>query len=141
MKFHIFDAARNKGESRRMAKGPGIKKLYYSITEVSKLLGEEPYVLRYWETEFPQLRPKKNRAGNRIYTDKDIAILRAIQHLLRTERYTIEGAKERLKKFDPETGAFTVDTYSSDTPPISRADLQQIRSLLQEMLDWLRSLD
>jgi len=58
---------------------------------------EEQYVLRYWETEFEQLRPQKNRAGNRVYYDHDIEVIRAIQTLLRIKRLTIEGAKEHLR--------------------------------------------
>ena len=76
---------------------PGIKRLYYSIGEVSNLVDEEQYVLRYWETEFEALRPQKNRAGNRIYNDRDIEIIRTIQQLLRIRRFTIDGAKEHLK--------------------------------------------
>lgn len=72
-------------------------KLYFSITEVSKMLGEEQHVLRYWEREFSQLHPRKNRAGNRIYTERDIAVLLVIRKLLREERYTVAGAKEYLK--------------------------------------------
>ncbi len=74
-----------------------IAKLYYTITEVSKIVGEEQHVLRYWEREFPQLKPQKNRAGNRVYTDKDVATLRVIQRLLRLERYTVAGAREYLR--------------------------------------------
>lgn len=75
-----------------------IQKLYYSITEVSKIVGEEQHVLRYWEREFPQLRPQKNRAGNRVYTQRDLAVLRVIRRLLRSERYTVAGAKEYLRQ-------------------------------------------
>lgn len=72
----------------------GLKKLYYSISEVSKLTDLEQYILRYWETEFDQLKPQKNRAGNRIYTNKDIKLILKIKNLLREEKYTIEGAKK-----------------------------------------------
>lgn len=75
-----------------------IQKLYYSITEVSKIVGEEQHVLRYWEREFPQLKPQKNRAGNRVYTQRDLAMLRIIRRLLRNERYTVAGAKEYLRQ-------------------------------------------
>lgn len=75
-----------------------IKKLYHSITEAAQIVDEEQHVLRYWEREFPQLRPQKNRAGNRVYTSRDLAILRMIKHLLREERYTVVGAKEHLKQ-------------------------------------------
>ena len=84
----------------------GIKKLYYSISEVSKITDLEQYVLRYWESEFEQLKPAKNRAGNRIYTNRDIKLILYIKKLLRDERYTIEGAKQVLKTYlpDSETG-------------------------------------
>ena len=78
----------------------GIKKLYYAIGEVSGRTGLETHVLRYWETEFEQLKPRKNRAGRRIYTAEDIAVVERIQHLLRVERYTIEGARQVLKRSD-----------------------------------------
>ena len=74
-----------------------IKKLYYSISEVSKITEIEQYVLRYWETEFEQLGPQKNRAGNRIYTNKDIQLILYIKELLREKKYTIEGAKKILE--------------------------------------------
>jgi len=74
-----------------------MKKLYYSISEVSKITELEQYVLRYWETEFEQLKPAKNLAGNRIYTNKDIKLILQIKKLLREEKYTIDGAKKLLK--------------------------------------------
>ena len=76
---------------------PSTTKLYYSISEVSRLTGLKQHVLRYWETEFPSLRPKKNRAGNRVYRIKDIRLIFLIKRLLYTEKYTIEGAREKLK--------------------------------------------
>lgn len=79
-----------------------IKKLYYSITEVAALVGEEQHVLRYWEREFSQLKPQKNRAGNRVYTVKDVEMLKVLRRLLRIERYTVLGAKEYLKLHDIE---------------------------------------
>jgi len=79
-----------------------IKKLYYSISEVSKITGLEQYVLRYWETEFEDLKPSKNRAGNRIYTNKDIQTIIKIKKLLKDEKYTIEGAKKIIKHFKEE---------------------------------------
>jgi len=72
------------------------KKTYYSISEVCTKTGLEPHVLRYWESEFAQLRPKKNRAGNRAYRDKDIEIIGYIKYLLYEEQYTIPGAKKKL---------------------------------------------
>ncbi|MBD3317770.1 MAG: MerR family transcriptional regulator, partial [Chitinivibrionales bacterium] len=72
------------------------RKTYYSIREVCAQTGLEPHVLRYWETEFPQLRPKKNRAGNRAYREKDIELIFFIKNLLYEEQYTIAGAKKKI---------------------------------------------
>ena len=66
-------------------------KLFYKIGEVSKIVGVEPYVLRYWETEFNFLKPRKNKSGQRVYIKKDVELLLAIKKLLYQERYTIEG--------------------------------------------------
>ncbi|CUS81698.1 MerR HTH family regulatory protein [Candidatus Kryptonium thompsonii] len=77
-----------------------IKRLYYSIGEVSKLTGIEPYVLRYWEKEFEQLKPAKNKAGNRTYTNRDIKIILTIKRLLYEQGYTIAGAKRVLENYD-----------------------------------------
>ena len=74
-----------------------IKKLYYSISEVSKLTSLKQYILRYWETEFPELRPSKNRAGNRIFRLNDIKLIFLIKKLLYEEKYTIEGARQKIK--------------------------------------------
>jgi DNA-binding transcriptional MerR regulator len=76
-----------------------MKKLYYSISEVSRITDLEQYVLRYWETEFEQLKPAKNSSGNRIYTNKDIKLILLIKKLLKEEKYTIEGAKKILKNY------------------------------------------
>ena len=76
---------------------PKVKKLYYSIGEVSELTGLKAYVLRYWETEFSQLKPSKNRAGNRTYRQKDIDLIMYVKNLLYNEKYTIDGARSVLK--------------------------------------------
>jgi DNA-binding transcriptional MerR regulator len=72
-------------------------KLYFKIGEVAKLIGVKPYVLRYWETEFSILRPGKTRSKHRLYRRKDVETLLEIRRLLYSERYTIEGAKRRLR--------------------------------------------
>lgn len=108
-----------------------IKRLYYSISEVSKLVDEEQYVLRYWETEFEQLRPQKNRAGNRVYNENDVEVIRAIQQLLRIKRHTIEGAKEHLR-----TMQFTFTTENSvpmrEVESETEAELETKREIGQE---------
>ena len=77
-------------------------KLYYSISEVCRMTGLEAHVLRYWETEFAQMRPKKNRAGNRAYRSREIEYIRYIRHLLHEEKYTLQGAKKKLAEVSYE---------------------------------------
>ena len=104
----------------------GISKLYHTISEVCDLVGEEAHVLRYWESEFPQLRPKKNKAGKRTYTRNDIDTLFRIRQLLREEKYTLEGARQAMKQ-KPEAGALAV-----------APDLASVRSLLVDVRDRIR---
>ena len=121
-------------------KSLGIKKLYYSISEVSKIADLEQYVLRYWESEFEQLKPAKNRAGNRIYTNRDIKLILYIKKLLRDERYTIEGAKQVLKSYTPddETGEQLV-LIDAPKPKTKIAD-EQLRSNVVEVKQFLEEL-
>ena len=78
-------------------------KLYRPISEVSELVGVKPHVLRYWETQFSMLRPKKNRAGNRMYRPEEIKLLLHIKDLLYDRRFTIAGARRRLLDERKET--------------------------------------
>ena len=72
------------------------KKLFYRIGEACKQLDIQPYVLRYWETEFPVLNPKKSKAGQRVYSEEELGLIRRIKELLYEEGYTIAGAKKKL---------------------------------------------
>jgi DNA-binding transcriptional MerR regulator len=80
-----------------MVKARVQKRLYYKIGEACKSLGIQPYVLRYWETEFPALAPSKSRSGQRVYSEKELEIIRRIKELLYDEGYTIAGAKKKLE--------------------------------------------
>lgn len=73
-------------------------KLYFRIGEVSDLVGVKPYVLRYWESEFPDIKPSKSKSGQRLYKRRDVEILLKIKELLYEERFTINGAKKRIKE-------------------------------------------
>ena len=126
-----------------------IKKLYYSISEVSKITNLEQYVLRYWESEFDELKPAKNRAGNRIYTNKDIQLILFIKKLLRDERYTIEGAKQVLKTYTPgqENDFGHEDEEETDTAQTAlvfepegklREDLLKVRQFLEDLRERIR---
>src|SRR6266581_8681708 len=72
-------------------------KLYFRIGEVARLAGIKPYVLRFWETEFPSLGPKKSGTGHRLYRRKDVQLVLDIKTLLYEKRYTIEGARKHLE--------------------------------------------
>jgi len=123
----------------RPMKHIGIRKLYYSISEVSTITGLEQYVLRYWESEFPQLKPAKNRAGNRIYTNKDIKLILYIKKLLRDERYTIEGAKRVLEEYIPESdSAEQLELLS--VPPKKKIQDEEIRADIIEVKEFLEEL-
>lgn len=73
------------------------EKLYYSIREVAKRVGVEAYVLRFWEKEFPALRPKKGRSGARMYQMREVEMAEKIRHLLYDRKFTIDGARNFLK--------------------------------------------
>lgn len=73
------------------------KKLYYSIGEVSKMFNVSASLLRFWETEFDIIKPRKNKKGNRLFSNKDIENLKLIYHLVKEKRFTIEGARNKLK--------------------------------------------
>jgi len=121
----------------------GLKKLYYSISEVSKLTDLEQYILRYWESEFDQLNPSKNRAGNRIYTNKDIKVIMNIKKLLREERYTIEGAKKIISDIPkPQARKNTVkrkepvqkiQNNNFQKPPDFNSTLEEIKNFLLDL--------
>jgi DNA-binding transcriptional MerR regulator len=84
-------------------------KLYFKIGEVAKLVGVKPYVLRYWETEFSVVRPGKTRSRHRLYRRRDVETLLEIRRLLYGERYTIEGAKRRLRELGRGAAAAPMD--------------------------------
>ncbi len=86
--------------SQRQKRSPQLRqpsRLFYRIGEVSALTGLEPYVLRYWETEFPHLRPEKRKSGQRLYTSRDLENIQQVQKLLHRDGFTIAGAKKRIR--------------------------------------------
>jgi DNA-binding transcriptional MerR regulator len=105
------------------------EKLFYKIGEVSRIAGVEPYVLRYWETEFPFLRPRKTASGQRIYSRKDLEMVLQIKKLLYEERYTIEGVR---KKFGDVTPVRVV--LSSQPSDDTKEILERIKKRLRDIL-------
>lgn len=100
-----------------------IKKVYFSIGEVAKIFDVSTSLIRFWETEFDMLRPRKNRKGNRLFTEADINILRMIFHLVKEKGYTLDGAKKKLKE--------DKDSLTKNFEIINR--LQTLRTFLIEM--------
>jgi DNA-binding transcriptional MerR regulator len=108
-------------------------RLYWSISEVAELTGVKAHVLRYWETEFPALKPRKNSAGNRHYRERDIQLILAIRHLLYEEHFTIKGARQKLA----ETRKVR-DLVDQLEIPFARADQRQALKEIREELKALR---
>jgi DNA-binding transcriptional MerR regulator len=100
-------------------------KLYYRIGEVSRITGIKPYVLRYWESEFRWMSPQKSRSKQRLYRKKDIDVILLIKQLLYEERYTIAGARQRLKELG--VGRALAESSQRGDP---RAQLRRIRDEL-----------
>ena len=114
-------------------KSQGIQKLYYSISEVAERTELKPHVLRYWETEFAVLRPRKNRAGNRAYTERDVALVERIKRLLRDERYTIEGARQLLEREAGEGPGGSAGSALAEGEAW-RDELIRLRAFLEDVL-------
>jgi DNA-binding transcriptional MerR regulator len=107
--------------------GPALRKLYYSIGEVSELIGVPPHVLRYWETEFAILHPKKGKGGNRLYQERDVRLLEQIRTLLYDQKFTIAGARVQLD------GKSRLHAESQE-PNV----LGEVKQELKEILDLLK---
>jgi DNA-binding transcriptional MerR regulator len=102
-------------------------KLYFKIGEVARIVGVKPYVLRYWETEFSILRPGKTRSKHRLYRRRDVDLLLRIKDLLHTRRFTIEGARKKLRE----------EATPADAPSAATGALAEIREALVRIRDSL----
>jgi|ERR1041385_1842588 DNA-binding transcriptional MerR regulator len=110
-------------------------KLYFKIGEVSNILTVEPYVLRFWETEFPKLAPKKTDKGQRMYRRKDVELLLQIKHLLYEKKYTIEGARQFLQGASRATSKSQIP--QTQQPLFGNEALPEIRKELRSILEIL----
>lgn len=108
-------------------------KLFYKIGEVSRLADIEPYVLRYWETEFPFLKPRKNKSGQRVYVKKDLELVFQIKRLLYQERYTIEGVRKRFGGGPANSEQIPESQTAENLPP--NKILEHVKKRLREILD------
>jgi DNA-binding transcriptional MerR regulator len=108
-------------------------KLFYKIGEVSRIVGVEPYVLRYWETEFSFLKPRKNKSGQRVYIKRDVELLLDIKRLLYQERYTIEGVRKRL-------GLGVVSVKSKSDQDLKKTEIRQPKQILTHIRKRLKEI-
>ena len=113
-----------------------IKKLYYSIGQVSELTGLKQYVLRYWETEFQHLKPNKNSAGNRVYTPEDVENIKEVKRLLHEEKFTIKGARQHLKDMKSKKKVINIDNMSN----VDVSLLKKIQSDVEDLLASIKEL-
>jgi DNA-binding transcriptional MerR regulator len=121
-------------------------KLYFRIGEVARLAGIKPYVLRFWETEFPSLGPKKSGTGHRLYRRKEVEMVLEIKRLLYEKRFTIEGARKFLEtrgKTEPARSAKAAKPAKKAqaelfSAPATDAFLQDIRKELLEIVEMLK---
>jgi DNA-binding transcriptional MerR regulator len=123
----------------RRASGPADSstipdKPYFKIGEAARLCAVKPYVLRYWETEFRSIKPQKTRSQQRLYRRKDIELLLAIRDLLYVQRFTIEGARTRLRELGHDEG-------SPPPVPPPEIDIDTMRKIKQGLLDLIRLVE
>ncbi len=111
-----------------------MKKLYYSIGEVSKITDVEAHVLRYWETIFKELSPRKNKAGNRTYREEDLTLILKLKELIQEKKYSTAGAQKYLNNESSPTESVAPE---NDLPHEIQKDLKEIRMFLGKLSDKL----
>ena len=118
-----------------------VKKLYYSIGEISQKTGLKQYVLRYWETEFSHIKPSKNRAGNRVYKESDLNNIKELKNLLHNQKFTIKGAKQFLKNKQSLTDKNNVDSNEKAMKLIDTLDIKTLKNIQKSLNDLLFILE
>ena len=128
-------------ESRAAESKPENKKIqipdriYFKIGDVAELIGVKPYVLRYWETEFPMISPQKSNTGQRVYRRTDVETVVMIKELLYEERYSIEGARKRIRELrkDGELKSFKKEVTQPARDEVVTAGLKRAKVLAREL--------
>ena len=111
------------------SQGPTPRQEFYSIGEVCALTDLKPHVLRYWESQFRFLNPAKNRSGNRVYKAREVEMIMLVKHLLYTEKFTIDGARQRIDQFR-RTG----ELKSASRRAIEAEMIRDLRLALEDVL-------
>ncbi len=116
-----------------MASGSEPVREFFSIGDVCELSELKPHVLRYWESQFRFLSPAKNRSGNRVYTRREVELVMLVKHLLYTEKYTIEGAKQKVDEYRKNGGVKPAARQGLDaeTVQLLEKDLRDILDILE----------
>lgn len=109
-------------------------KIYFKIGEVARLTGVKAYVLRYWETEFKAIQPLKSPSRQRLYRKRDVELILTIKDLLHRQRFTIEGARKRVRELLGEGDLAVVDAGEPPAPAIDPDALERARALARELL-------
>ena len=118
-----------------------VKKLYYSIGEVSSITGLKQYVLRYSETEFPHIKPSKNRPGNRVYKDSDLRSIKELKNLLHNQKFTIKGAKQFLKNKQALVDKQSDNSDEKVMKLIDTLDIKTLKNIQKSLNDLLSILE
>lgn len=131
--FQDQDEEREPGRETSGADWQIAPKEYYSMGEVSDIVGLRPHVLRYWESQFPVLNPSKNRSGNRVFQKKEIKLVLLVKHLLYQEKYTIDGARQKLDQLrrGGELKAAAQTVLDPETIALLREEIEEVRELLR----------
>ncbi len=117
-----------------------MKKLYFSISEVANIIDEEAYTLRYWEKKFPVAKPKKSKAGRRVYTESNIATFQLIKKLIRNEKFTILGTQKILSEKLSNVLNNKLNTNNSDDAVIfTREEFAELIETLQLLILYMKS--
>jgi len=128
--------ARHAAQRRRIRDVVIPDKLYFRIGEVARLCGVEAYVLRFWESEFPQLRPNKSGTGQRLYRKRDVEMAMRVRRLLHEEGYTIPGARQVLASEASKSKTPQLSLLPGNAPAV-QAKLERVRNGLEELLGML----
>lgn len=117
-------------------------KLYFKIGEVARIIGVEPYVLRYWETEFPDISPVKSKSRQRLYKKNDVELISQIRSLLYNQNYTIKGAKKKIKDLKKRElitrEQIKLDLTEEGCPDVS-SQHPEVKEIIAEMSSFLAS--